>query len=146
MNYGSTDKLRELIDAKHACLVRLRDFGAEQSWLIHENDMTTLLEVLAAKQDVITELRDVEQRLDPFRSESPQDRVWRSETDRAECAAIAEACRALLDEVVAMEKANENNMVACRDSTAARLATAHAANRARTAYAAQQGYASARDR
>ena len=132
-----TDKLKKLMDVKHQCLVQLRDLGAKQCQLIGQNDMGLLLKLLVLKQQAITKLQAVEKKLDPYREESPEDRIWRTSADRAQCATVAQTCRDLLDEVVRMEKTNESRMVIKRDETASKLQQAHAANRAREAYAMQ---------
>jgi hypothetical protein len=49
---------------------------------------------------------------------------------------VADECHQLLDEIVAMEKANESTMTTRRDEAASQLQTAHTAHRARAAYAA----------
>ena len=48
-----TDILADLIRAKRACLLELRDMGRRQLELIDGGDMTTLLDLLAAKQRTI---------------------------------------------------------------------------------------------
>lgn len=123
--------------AKHQCLVQLRDLGTKQCQLIVQDDMESLLKLLAVKQQVIVTLQSVEKKLDHYRDELPEDRIWRTPEDRAECAAAAQTCRELLDEVVRMEKTNESKMILKRDETATKLQHAHAANRAREAYAVQ---------
>ena len=134
--YLATDKLRKLIDAKHQCLVQLRELGTKQHKLIEQNEMNRLLKVLVTKQHVIATLQSVERRLEPFRNEAPEDRTWRTPEDRTRCAAVADECHQLLDEIVALEKANESTMTTRRDEAASQLQTAHTANRARAAYAA----------
>ncbi|MBN1853575.1 MAG: flagellar export chaperone FlgN [Pirellulales bacterium] len=132
-----TDKLSKLIDAKHQCLVQLLDLGEQQAKLIDCGDMGQILKLLALKQHVIASLQSVETHLVPFRNEEPKERVWRDPFDRNRCAAVAEACRQLLNEIVQQEKLNESRMKKRRDATAAELQHAHTANRAREAYSAQ---------
>ncbi len=131
-----TDVLADLIRAKRTCLMRLRDMGRRQLELIEAGEMTGLLDLLSARQKSIGQLQRIERALDPFRSEDPQQRRWRSPQDRAACAEQIQQCDALLGEIVSQEKCAEAALIRRRDQTAARLQEVHQAARARGAYAA----------
>ena len=88
-----TDILVQLIRAKHACLVQLRDMGRRQLELIEAGDLTALLELLSAKQRPLSELQRAERALGPFRAQNAAERRWPSPEDRAACAAQIEAMR-----------------------------------------------------
>jgi hypothetical protein len=130
-----TDMLADLIRAKRTCLIQLRDMGRRQLELIDGGDMTTLLDLLAAKQRTLNQLQRVERALDPFRGQDPETRPWRSPDDRAACAEQLAQCEALLGEIVSQEKLSETQLVRRRDEAAARLQGAHLASHARGAYA-----------
>jgi len=131
-----TDLLAESIDEKLRVLVQLHALARRQIELIGEGgDMTALLTVLSAKQNLLAELSKIEEKLDPFRDQDPAGRVWRSEEDRRRCAAAADRCRALIDETLLLEKQGEADLTKRRDRTAAQLQAAGGAARARRAYA-----------
>jgi hypothetical protein len=131
-----TDILVQLIRAKHACLVQLRDMGRRQLELIEAGNLTGLLDVLSAKQRPLLELQRAERAIDPFRSQDPQRRRWQSPEVRAACAGQIAACDQLLREIIAQEKRSEEIMSRRRDQAAAQLQGMHAAGQARGAYTA----------
>ncbi len=107
--------------------------------------MTELLDVLSAKQQMIVELQRIERGLDPFRTQDPEQRSWRSPDERTRCAEQLNRCEALLAEIVRQEKHSERDLIRRRDEAAARLEGVHAASQARGAYLARQPAASGLD-
>ena len=73
-----TDRLAKLIAQKHEILVQLLELVQRQRQIVGEGNMTRLLSLLAAKQPFISQLQEVETDLDPFRSQDPEERHWRS--------------------------------------------------------------------
>lgn len=135
----STQLLADLVSKRRKCLMQLRDLGVRQSQMIADGQMAELLRLVAAKQQLIVALQAIEQQLAPFHAQDPETRAWGSAEERARCAADAEACRTLIQEVMAMEQAGERQMTERRDAVAAQLRTAAAGNRVRDAYQAQAG-------
>ena len=133
-NFNETDILKDLIRVKRECLLQLRDVGRKQLALIDEGNMTSLMDVLAAKQRPLVTLQRIERALDPFRNQDPEQRDWRSAADRAQCAEQIKQCEILLAEIVSQEKCCEAALIRRRDETAARLQGAHLAGHARHAY------------
>lgn len=133
MNY-ETDILKDLIRVKRECLLQLREMGRKQLALIEEGNMTSLMDILAAKQRPLVTLQRIERTLDPFRNQDPEKRVWRSADDRAQCAEHLQQCENLLAEIVSQEKCCEVALIQRRDEAAARLQGAHLAGYARHAY------------
>lgn len=129
-----TDLLASLIGQKHEVLEKLRQLSRRQSDLIQGADMTGLMNVLAVKQLLINQLTDLEQRLNPFRDQDPDQRVWRSHEERTRCRQMSERCAAMLQEVMLIEKQCEGELRTRRDDVAHRLDTSHFAAEARAAY------------
>jgi hypothetical protein len=121
MDKNSTAILSERIQQKHELLVQLRDTGLRQLELISSGDMNQLLKVLAAKQRMLGILQTVERALDPFRSEDPEKRIWRSPADRQKCAEMALCCESLLRAIVEQERQSESQMISRRNDAARRL-------------------------
>ena len=137
MTFHETDLLIALIAKKQECLAQMRDLGSRQLELIGEGDLTQLLKVLSAKQQVIGALQDIEKDLVPFGNQDPSKRQWRSAEDRTRCAEQAAACQNILGEIVLQEKESEKRLTKRRDAVAVQLHDAHAAGKARGAYFAQ---------
>ncbi len=129
-----TDILFDLICSKRACLEQLREMGLRQMELIESGRMTTLLDLLAHKQQTLTELQQIERALDPFRGQAPEARQWRSEEARRRCADALHACETLLAEIVDRERRGERALVSRRDGAAAQLQQMHRAGEARASY------------
>ena len=138
MNPQSTDNLADLIDKRHRCLLQLRDLGYKQSELITAGDMGPLLRVISAKNQLIAALQSIESGLACYHDDDPDQRVWASVDARSHCAQQAKSCQCLLDEVMQLERENEQNLIERRNQVASQLQTAQAAGNARGAYQAQQ--------
>ncbi len=134
-----TDLLRKLIDQKHAVLVQLRELSARQQRMADaEGDMTPLLSLLSAKQQLIQQLMDVERHLTPFRQQDPEKRVWRQPGDRQRCADVAAECRVLLDDLMKAEQQATETLTSRRDGVSGQLNAVTTASQARNAYGAPQ--------
>ncbi len=138
MNLLCTTNLADLIDKRHRCLLQLRDLGHKQAELIAAGEMGPLLRLIAAKNQLIAALQSIEQTLAPYHDQDPEQRVWSTSAARAQCAQQATACQQLLDEVMELERRNEQNIIERRDQVATQLQAAQAAGAARGAYQAHQ--------
>ena len=138
----STERLSELIGKKHQVLLQLRDVGKRQMELVNAGDLSALLTLLGAKQQLIGGLQALEQELTGYYAEDPDRRVWSSPQHRAECARVAAECNALLEEIVGLEKLGTEKMTLRRDEVAEQLQQAHAGNQVRNAYEANRRRAS----
>jgi hypothetical protein len=136
MNNLPTDILLQLVRARYTCLVQLRDLGLRQLSLIDEGNVTALLEALSVKQKPLSDIQRIEKALDPYRTQDPEQRVWRTPADRETCARLVQQCETLLQEIVAMEKRCEEVMIQHRDATAVRLRQLGSAGKAHGAYTA----------
>lgn len=134
MTPADTELLIDLIAGKHECLLGLRDLSRRQQALIDLGDTTSLLTLLAAKQRQIERLQETERRLDRFRHDDPERRVWSSAAERTRCASLAEQAARLLAEVMETERRCEESLRRRRDETAEQLAVVHSAGMARGAY------------
>ncbi len=132
----STTTLADLMAKRRKCLTQLRDLGVKQALLIAAGEMTDLLRIVAAKQQLIVALQALEKQLSPFQEQDPQRRSWGSAEARARCAADAEACRQLIGEVMAMEREGERQMATRRDAMANQVRSATSGGRVREAYRA----------
>jgi len=135
--YQHTEHLAGLIEKKHAVLKELRDKSRRQAELIRQREMTQLMSVLSAKQNLLGELQQLEIQLDPFRDEEPDGRVWSSTDRRLEIRHVAEACDSLLQEALLLDKQSESLMKQTRDEAASQLDVIRSAGDASGAYSAR---------
>jgi len=138
VNLLSTTALADLIGQRHRCLLQLHELGQKQAELIAVGEMGPLLRLISAKNQLIAALQSIELALAPYHAQNPEQREWPSTEARACCAQQAETCRQLLEEVMKLERQNEQNMIERRDQVASQLKTAQAAGTARGAYQAHQ--------
>ncbi len=133
-NFNQTDILKDLIRVKRECLLQLRDMGRKQLALIDEGNMTSLMDILAAKQRPLVTLQRIERALDPFRKQDPRAARLAFGRRQAQCTEQLKQCETLLAEIVSQEKCCEAALICRRDEAAARLQGAHLAGYARHAY------------
>ncbi|MBW3598421.1 MAG: flagellar export chaperone FlgN [Planctomycetes bacterium] len=134
MNEHDTDALAELVARKLRVVTQLRELTVRQPALIDSDDMKTLLRVLSAKQRLLEEVQRLDARLERFRRQDPEARVWRSPEDRRRCRAAAEQCQRLVEEVKALEAKDKDALVRRRSAVSQELDHAQAAAEARNAY------------
>jgi len=134
----TTKRLAELIGKRRRCLEQLLQLGRRQADLIAVGNMADLMRLLAAKQQLIVALQALERELAPYQDEDPDARIWASADERAHCAADAEQCRQLIQEVMALEQDGERQLVLRRDETAGQLRAVHTSGRIRAAYLGQK--------
>ncbi len=130
----NTERLAEIIADRHQLLEQMRQLARRQSVLIQEGDMTRLMSLLSSKQKLMNQLQEIERRLDPFRSQDPDSRQWRSPHERTRCRQQAERCEALLSEIMLEEKQCEAQLQQRRDQTATQLQGLNTASQATHAY------------
>jgi hypothetical protein len=138
MHMRSTERLAEVICQKHQVLVRLREIAQRQANLVATGDITSLLTLLATKQQLISALQEIERELMGYYEDDPDQRVWKSPQDRAACAERVAVCNALLEEIVHLEKDGAEMMAARRNEVAQQLEQAHSASHVRSAYEAHR--------
>src|SRR5436309_1026390 len=100
----STEQLAALIEKKHEVLVQLRTVGVRQTDLVASGEVGALLKLLAAKQQLIARLQQLEHKLKPYYAGDPEKRIWRSPEERVRCAKQASECNDMLEEIVRIEK------------------------------------------
>ena len=135
---SSSTTLADLMVKRRKCLTQLRDLGARQALLIAAGEMSDLLRLASAKQQLIVALQAVERQLAPFQDQDPESRAWESAEIRSRCAADADACRQLIEEVIAMEQDGERQMATRRDELANQLRSVASGGRVREAYGANR--------
>jgi hypothetical protein len=138
MSEHSTDQLAALVAGRRQCLLQMRDLGQKQAELIATGEMDPLLRLLAAKQQLLTALQTMERNLAPYHDQDPEQRIWTSPEARVQCSRQAADCKGLLEEIMQLEKQNEQRITLRRDEVASQLQTVHTASMARGAYQAQQ--------
>ena len=131
-----TQRLAQLIDAKLAIATKLLELAERQLAVINENDLSSLLRLLAGKQQLVDQLAMLDQALAPLARQEPGDRRWASPQAHARCRQQQLRCEATLRELLAVEQEAESRMLEQRTATAQRLTTMQHAGQAQQAYAA----------
>lgn len=134
MDYSHTERLAKLIQLKHDVLAQLWELSRRQAEVIAADEVDRLMSLLAQKQTLLNQLQRVEVVLEPYRSDDPEARLWKSSEDRRRCQVVAERANLLLQQLVTLEKQAEGKLVESRDRTARELASASSAYAARQAY------------
>jgi hypothetical protein len=113
--------------------------GLRQLELVREGKVNLLLDLLSARQRAMLHLQKIERELDPFRTQDPESREWRTAADRERCAGLLAQCESLLAEIIAQEKQSEREMVRRRDEVAGRLQCVHTGREVHGAYFSAPG-------
>jgi hypothetical protein len=96
------------------------------------------MRILGAKGRLLAVMQDIEQQLDPFRHENPDERKWNSDAQRALCRQRSAECESILKQIVLTERQSEELLIRHRDEAATQLGGAHVALAARAAYRPSQ--------
>lgn len=131
-----TDQLAQLIDGKRDVLLQLHALVRRQFSQSASQEPSGLLTLLAAKQQLIDRLQNLEAELDPFRQQDPDTRQWRSAADRQRCATQAQECNRLLAEVIELERGSLSALQTRQQETTEKLQFVGNAAAAATAYSA----------
>ncbi len=126
--------LENLLVRRRECLQSLAVLGARQLELIEAEEISELLNLLVAKQNVVGQLQEVESQLQPFRGTPLPANTWASPADRARCAALITECDRMYADIMTRERSSEEQLRARRDAVAARLGQTCVAGQARNAY------------
>lgn len=129
-----TDLLAELLVKKQEVLVHLCELSRRQKEVIDRDDMTLMFRIFSAKQTLLEKMQNIERELEPFRSQDPESRRWRSAGDRRRAAEIAQRCETLLVEIKEIDSRDVGDLVQRQTETAQRLDGAHRAAKASIAY------------
>lgn len=116
-----TDNLFALMNAKVEVLDQLCDLAKQQSTVTQTGDPTLLLTLLARKQPLMDRLASIQDQLQSYALDDPEQRVWRSSSLRQECRGVADRCEHLLGAIVGLEKQSLDDMSLRRDALAAHL-------------------------
>ncbi len=131
----NTDLLVELLNQKRDVLAQLRQLVEYQAPLVDGGDSRKLLGLLATKEKLLTRLKQVEAGLDPFRDEDPEQRVWRNAADRMAARDIHAECDRSLAEVMEIDQADMERLIARHDFNEQALGRIHTARAVNDAYA-----------
>jgi flagellar biosynthesis/type III secretory pathway chaperone len=139
-----TDQLSRLIDARLAVLRKLLEFAERQIAAIDDSDLSTLLRLLAGKQQLVEQLQQLDRALLPYQQQDPETRRWPSPEHRTSCQQQARRCEAVLQEILRVEQQAEAIMQQQRIATAQRLDSLQHAGHAQRAYVATPAAATSR--
>ena len=131
---AETDLLTSLVERKCRCLEQMLALGRQQTAFVGNGEMTDLLQLVSAKQQLLAQLQDLERQLDPFRLQQPTQRFWRNEAARNHCGNLLAQAERLFQEILHEERQSEEQLRRRRDETGVQLAQAQQAALARRAY------------
>ena len=131
---SDTEQLAALLTERYDVLKQLCVLGKRQLTLAGDAEAGAIIGLLAAKQGLIDRLMRIEAALAPFRTQSPDQRHWKTQEDRAKAAAISNACDALLKEVMELDRQGLEKVQARQQQSKLQIDSAHQAASARSAY------------
>ena len=133
-----TETLANLVTRKRQVLKQLCKAAHQQLAIANQGDVSTMLQLLASKQQLIADLQCVEHELRPHHKESPEQRPWRSENERNACRQQSYECNTLLNEIIHLENQSGNRMTARHNEAHIQSKHGYTSAQAHTAYTKQQ--------
>jgi len=125
--------LIHLVSEKHQCLAKVYDLSQRQMACVTTGDIEALLEILAAKQRVLTELQSLDHQLKEYGAlDFDQDSM--PEEYRDVITAMIAKCRELLEQILRMESECARILEQRKNDVAKQLAEFHDFMQARAAY------------
>lgn len=111
-----TELLLECMQTRLDLLRSIKHLGSPQADALGTTDINVTLGILARKQGLLDELAAVNERLQPYFNDEPDQRVWQSEQRREECRRIADDGNKLLHETInadqaALEEVNNRRQI-----------------------------------
>lgn len=130
----ATQQLFDLILEQRSILLELKHFAETQFQIVQQNELGKLVSLLATKQQAIQRLQEVDRRLNPFRDQDPESRIWSSPEQRDACRRMAKECPRLLADVMKLEQAAEEVLTQQREQVTQQVDQSSARSHAASAY------------
>lgn len=125
--------LVHLVSEKRQCLARVYDLSQRQMACVTSGDVEALLEVLAAKQRILTELQALDRQLKDYGA-LDIDRDSIPEEFREAISTVVTECRTMLKQILDMESECSRILEQRKNDVARQLAEFHDFMQARVAY------------
>lgn len=137
-----TQTLVACMEQRLELLEALKALSDVQASVADEADVNTTLGILARKQALLDELNEVQQRLEPYLHDDPEQRVWPSQERRAYCQRIADQGQRWLQATLQIEQITLDKVSSRRDAVAAQLRDGQDSILAQNAYQSDQLFGS----
>ena len=138
-------QLTELLIQQRDVYQKLSEFAASQAAAVQDDQAEALLRILSQRQQLIGELTEINNRLEPYRSRWDELREQLSAAERLRVSDLVEEVQSLLDQILLRDEQDSDELRRRSDQArndAASTTTGRAVN---AAYAAGQ-YAASRPR
>jgi uncharacterized protein YicC (UPF0701 family) len=138
--------LCELVDQRHAVLIKLLKLSQDQIAAIQSGRMTDLMSILSAKQQPVQQLVNLGKQLKSAADDDPNSRQWTDPQARINCRQLQQQCDNMHEKLLEIEAACEELLQANRADVTDRLQRLSSGTDATSGYSNAQGYASAGQR
>ncbi len=132
--YAYTEQLFACMFQRYELLDALNTLAETQSLIASQNDVDVMLGLLARKQTLLEELAAVQERLEPYFTDQPDERVWQSSARRELCRKYSEQGQLLLAAIMQLEEGALTELTSRREAVAAQLQDGKDSIIASTAY------------
>ena len=134
MDVSETTAMANLIQQRHDLFVEILKLSLQQEAAINEGMVEKLVTCLNQKQQLIDQLKSLQQELAPYAECPAEDRQWASETARQQCRdCIAESAR-IQAATLEIDARCEQTMSQRRDEIFQQLSTTNGALQAANSY------------
>lgn len=132
--YEYTERLFACMFQRYELLDALYTLAETQALIASQNDVDVMLGLLARKQTLLEELATVQERLEPYFTDQPDERVWKSIARRELCRKYSEQGQQLLASIMQLEEGTLTELTSRREAVAAQLQDGKDSIIASTAY------------
>ncbi|GIX01061.1 MAG: hypothetical protein KatS3mg111_4393 [Pirellulaceae bacterium] len=130
-----TDRLYELVAQRLEVLQAMLDHSL-QAGCEGTSDPSAAVRLLARRQGLFDRLMELEQQLNPYRYDDPQQRHWRDASKRAECRRMLARSEELMRRILDFDSQMLAQMESARGILATQLQTVASSSDVSSAYAA----------
>ncbi|GHT44533.1 hypothetical protein FACS189454_02230 [Planctomycetales bacterium] len=123
-----------LIHKEEELLKRLLLVSQKQMEIVREGNMTLLLEHLAQRQQLWNEFEELEEELKEHKAVPPEQRVWKTESEKQQTETSLNNCKVLLAEILVNDDISLNETATQKNEIEAQLKRVGRARNVVTAY------------
>ena len=105
-----SEHLYQLIGQKLDLLEQLHSCSGNQMQYVDSENLSALLEVLAAKQRLLFEIEGLDRQITRYHVDDPEDRVWPSQEMRTRCREMVSRCNVLVREALENDQLAEQQL------------------------------------
>ncbi len=116
-----TENLFACLQERCELLEALKTLAEAHAMIATQSEVDVILGLLARKQALLEQLAEVQERMKPYFSDEPDNRIWKSNERKEQCRQVAKQGQQLLTYIAQLEHTALNELTLRREAVAAQL-------------------------